>query len=145
MYKMRTGFVILLSPVYFSDWVIEIRHFSPLKTNNRAQLRTARVKPVLMNCCKQSNNEIDLPINVWVVNVVAEKLKTIKNDASAIDMTRRRSKTMHWRSIWSVDDQYDVTAIKMTLWRSKTMNRRSKWRDGNQEMMRRQVQIPVLK
>ena len=145
MYTIRTGFVILLSPVYFGDWVIEIRHFSPLKTNNRAQLRTAWVKPVLRNCCKQSNNEIDLPINVWVVNVVAEKLKTIKNDASAIDMTRRRSKTMHWRSIWSDANRYDVTVINMTRWRSKTMNRRSLLRDGDQELIRRQVQIPVLK
>ena len=105
MYTIRTGFVILLSPVYFGDWVIEIRHFSPLKTNNRAQLRTAWVKPVLRNCCKQSNNEIDLPINVWVVNVVAEKLKTIKNDASAINMKRRRS-------IWRDGDKYDAMAIK---------------------------------
>ena len=32
--------VILLSRVYIGDRVTKIRHFSPLKTNKRAQLRT---------------------------------------------------------------------------------------------------------
>ena len=34
--QMRTGFVILLSRVYFGDWVTEIRHFGPLKTKEIA-------------------------------------------------------------------------------------------------------------
>ena len=44
MYTNQNWFVILLSSVYFSDWVTEIRHFSPLKTNNSAQLRTLPVR-----------------------------------------------------------------------------------------------------
>ena len=36
-------FVILLSHVHFGDWVTEIWHFSLLKTNNRAQLRTLSI------------------------------------------------------------------------------------------------------
>ena len=40
VYTNENWFVILLSHVYFGDWVTKIRHFSPLKTNNSAQLRT---------------------------------------------------------------------------------------------------------
>ena len=40
MYTNDNWFVILLSRVYFGDRVTELRHFSPLKTNNSAQLRT---------------------------------------------------------------------------------------------------------
>ena len=40
LYTNENWFVILLSRVYFAVWVTQIRQFSPLKTNNRAQLRT---------------------------------------------------------------------------------------------------------
>ena len=40
MYTNDNWFVILLSRVNFSDWVTEIWHFSPIKTNNSAQLGT---------------------------------------------------------------------------------------------------------
>ena len=40
VYTNENWFLILLSHVHFGDWVTEIWHFSPLKTNNSAQLRT---------------------------------------------------------------------------------------------------------
>ena len=43
MYTDENWFVILLSHVYFGDWVTKIRHFSLLKTNNSAQLRTGPI------------------------------------------------------------------------------------------------------
>ena len=39
IYTNENWFVIFLSRVYFGDWVTEIWHFSPPKTNNSAQLR----------------------------------------------------------------------------------------------------------
>ena len=39
VYTNKNWFVILLSHVYFGDWVTKIRHLSLLKTNNSAQLR----------------------------------------------------------------------------------------------------------
>ena len=41
MYRNDNCFVILMSGVYFGDWVTKIWHFSPLKTINSVQLRTA--------------------------------------------------------------------------------------------------------
>ena len=35
VYTNENWFVILLSRIYFSDWVTKIRHYSPLKTNNK--------------------------------------------------------------------------------------------------------------
>ena len=40
VYKNDNWFVILLSVVYFGDWVNKIYHLSPLKTNNSVQLTT---------------------------------------------------------------------------------------------------------
>ena len=40
VYTNDNWLLILLSHVHFGDWVTEIWHFSPLKTNNSAQLRT---------------------------------------------------------------------------------------------------------
>ena len=45
MYSNENWFVILFSCVYFGDWVTKIYHFSPLKTNNSAQLRTQPIQP----------------------------------------------------------------------------------------------------
>ena len=46
VYTNENWFIILLSCVHFGDWVTEIWHFSPLKTNNSVQLRTPWV-PIL--------------------------------------------------------------------------------------------------
>ena len=40
VYTYDNWFVILLSLVYFGDWVTKMQHFSPLKTRNSAQLKT---------------------------------------------------------------------------------------------------------
>ena len=47
VYTNDNWFVILLSHVYFRDWVTKIWHFSLLKTNNSLQLRTQVSKPLV--------------------------------------------------------------------------------------------------
>ena len=46
VYTNDNRFVILLSRVYFSNWVTEIQHSSPLKPNNSVQLRIVHLSKI---------------------------------------------------------------------------------------------------
>ena len=69
VYTNDNKFVILLSRVYFGDWVTKICHFSPLKTNNSVQLRTEpfsqgllcyKYTTLLQSCHKRDSNYCNL-------------------------------------------------------------------------------------
>ena len=58
MYTNDNWYVILLSCVYFGNLVTKICHFSPLKNNNRAQLRTSG--DLKLGCIWISKDQIEV-------------------------------------------------------------------------------------